>query len=98
MRIQSTIPDDEDMDNCISLTYNVEIGELHERDKYTWVESLGLTNAKNSINQKNKNNYDYEDDDIIFKKIKVLDFEFKMNHIKQIIKIEVIGNYKQKGD
>ena len=41
MRIQSIIPDDEIMDDCISLTYSVEIGELHERDKYSWIEVLG---------------------------------------------------------
>ena len=41
MRIQSIIPDDEMMDDCISLTYSVEIGELHERDKYSWIEVLG---------------------------------------------------------
>ena len=27
------------MARCMSLTYNVEIGELHERDKFTWIES-----------------------------------------------------------
>jgi hypothetical protein len=33
--------DDEDygnfMNRCQSLLYNVEIGELHERDKFNWV-------------------------------------------------------------
>ena len=26
------------MARCQSLTYSVEIGELHERDKFTWIE------------------------------------------------------------
>ena len=34
MRIQTILPDDEDLEDCISLIYNVEIGELHERDKF----------------------------------------------------------------
>ena len=34
MRIQTVLPDDEFLDEAISLTYNVEIGELHERDKF----------------------------------------------------------------
>ena len=32
------IPDDDFIDDCISLTYNVEIGELYESDKYSWIE------------------------------------------------------------
>ena len=35
--------DDEDLGNfmarCQSLSYNVEIGELHERDKFNWIEN-----------------------------------------------------------
>ena len=84
MRIQTVLPDDEFLDDAISLTYNVEIGELHERDKFQWIEVI-------TIQQ-------HEDEDILFKKIKFLDFEFKMNHIKQIIKIEIIANYKKKSD
>jgi hypothetical protein len=34
------IPDDDLIDDCISLTYNVEIGELYESDKYNWIEVL----------------------------------------------------------
>jgi len=34
MKVQSHIPDDDLLEDCISLTYNVEIGELHERDKF----------------------------------------------------------------
>jgi cupin superfamily acireductone dioxygenase involved in methionine salvage len=63
------LPDDEFLDDAISLTYNVEIGELHERDKFSWIDVINIT----------KNN---EDEDILFKKVKFLDFEFKMNHIK----------------
>ena len=36
--------------------------------------------------------------DLIFKKSKVIDFEFKMNYIKQVIKVEIIGNFKKRGD
>ena len=74
MRIQTEIPDDELMDGCISLTYNVEIGELHERDKYTWNEVLGSTQPINKSALA-----DEEDDEILFKKMKALDFEFKTN-------------------
>ena len=74
MRIQSIIPDDDLMDGCISLTYNVEIGELHERDKYTWNEVLGSTQPINKSALA-----DEEDDWILFKKMKALDFEFKTN-------------------
>ena len=75
MRIQSIIPDDELMDGCTSLTYNVEIGELHERDKYTWNEVLGSAQAIN----RSKLADDEDDDEILFKKMKALDFEFKTN-------------------
>jgi len=30
------------MVRCQGLTYSVEIGELHERDKFSWVESKGV--------------------------------------------------------
>lgn len=93
MRIQTTIMDDDEIDDCISLTYNVEIGELYESDKYSWVEVLS-----NNIIPINKNGVSQEDEDVFFKKVKYLDFEFKMNMIKQIIKIEIVGNYKQKPD
>ena len=68
MRIQTVLPDDEFLDDAISLIYNIEIGELHERDKFQWIEVI-------TIQQ-------HEDEDILFKKVKFLDFEFKMNHIK----------------
>ena len=49
--------DDEDggnfMARCQSLSYNIEIGELHERDKFNWVvnktgkaDGSGLTDRK----------------------------------------------------
>ena len=56
------------MARCQSLTYNVEIGELHERDKFTWIESKGVGRS---------NSRSLED-----KKLKQLDFKFKLNHIK----------------
>ena len=46
MRIQSMIPDDEELDDCVSLMYTVEIGELHERDKYQWIEPMGAPAPK----------------------------------------------------
>ena len=73
MRIQSAVPDDDIMDDCVSLTYSVEFGELHERDKYQWVEVVKPLTIKQQ---------DEEEFDLAFKKMKVLDFEFKMNHIK----------------
>ena len=54
------------MDLCVSLTYTVEIGEFHERDKFSWTE----VRPKDGESLEN------------VKKIKNLDFEFKMNHIK----------------
>lgn len=82
MRVQTQIPDDELMDDCLSLTYYLEFGELHERDKYSWVEQISQ-------------NYDEDQEsDFFFKKIMHMDFDFKMNHIKQILKIEIVGNFK----
>jgi len=48
------------LSTCKSLSYTVEIGELHERDKYTWTEVR-----------------DIED-----RKVKKINFDFKLNHIK----------------
>lgn len=59
------------MARCQSLTYNVEIGELHERDKFTWIEQKGV--GRRSVST-------LED-----KKMKQLDFKFKLNHIKQVV-------------
>lgn len=62
--------DDEDEGNfmtwCQSLSYNVEIGELHERDKFHWV-----------VNKTGKYSGGLQD-----KKEKTIDFRFRMNHIK----------------
>jgi hypothetical protein len=90
MRVQTVIPDDDLIDDCISLTYNVEIGELYESDRYSWIEVPSNTVSINKHAQ--------DDEDIFFKKVKSLDFEFKMNHIKQVIKIEIVGNYKKTSD
>lgn len=59
------------MARCQSLTYNVEIGELHERDKFTWTESKGM-GRRSTTNLEDK-------------KLKQLDFKFKLNHIKQVV-------------
>ena len=58
------------MARCMSLTYNVEIGELHERDKFSWVETKGVGQRRNAANS------------LESKKFKQLDFKFKLNHIK----------------
>ena len=76
MRVQSAIPDDEAMDDCVSLTYNIEFGELHERDKYSWVEII------KNISAREDDEDEEEEFDYIFKKTKFIDFEFKMNHIR----------------
>lgn len=66
--------DDEDygnfMNRCQSLLYNVEIGELHERDKFNWV-----------VNKTGKAGGSGLQD----KKFKQIDFRFRMNHIKQVV-------------
>ena len=89
--------DEEDYGNfmarCQSLSYNVEIGELHERDKFTWI--INKTGQKNGSGG-------LED-----KKMKQLDFNFKLNHIKQVVstfkplifhqlKVEVYGIFRPK--
>ena len=68
MRIQTSIADDEFMDDCVSLQYVIEFGELHERDKYHWIEAI--------------NRPVDDDQEYVFKKTKTIDFEFKMNYIK----------------
>ena len=50
----------------------MEIGELHERDKFQWEKDVKQ----------------------IYGSVKhELEFEFKMNHIKQIVKLEIMGNF-----
>jgi len=39
---------------------------------------------------------DDSDEELFLKRVKVLDFEFKMHYISQVIKIEVTANYKSK--
>lgn len=34
------------------------------------------------------------EDEFVFRKTKTMDFEFKMNQIKQTIKLEIVGNFK----
>lgn len=91
MRIQSLIPDDDELENCISLQYQVEIGELHERDKISWIED-----PRKSIMQSKTGAQSDDDEDIFFKKLRSQDLEFRMNHISQTIKIEVTANFKRK--
>ena len=60
------------MARCQSLTYNVEIGELHERDKFNWI-----------INKTGKSG----GSGLLDRKSKTIDFRFRMNHIKQVVSI-----------
>lgn len=46
MTIMSGINDDEILDECKNLFYSVEIGELHERDKFSWSEMLEVEQNK----------------------------------------------------
>ena len=73
--------DEEDLGNfmarCQSISYNVEIGELHERDKFNWIENkTGKRNSTGGLEDK---------------KVKQLDFNFKLNHIKQVVSSILIG-------
>lgn len=64
MLVETQILDDDLLEDCKSLQYLVEIGEIHERDKYAWTEYNDL-------------------DDL---KLKKLEFDFKMSHIKQTVR------------
>lgn len=39
-----------------------------------------------------------DSDEYLIKKIKTHDFEFQMNHIKQVIKIEIIANCRKRNE
>ena len=87
MQVSSDIADDDDWDDeddydllhrCEMLVFTVEIGELHERDKFTWSEPT-------SINKKKNSSYGL--------RTKELEFDFKMNHIKQVIRLEIAGQF-----
>lgn len=76
------------MARCQSLSYNVEIGELHERDRFSWIENktsghhdLG-TSFKNVKSSFTGGNAAEALSSLEEKKLKKLGFEFKMNHIK----------------
>ena len=53
---------------------------MHERDKFTWVDAVDLRRFEKEEDS---------EDEFLLQKSKTLDFEFKMNHIKQVIKIEL---------
>lgn len=60
------------------LNFSIEIGESHERDKFSWSEATQVVKKKNtSYGSRSKH----------------FDFEFKMNHIKQIIRLEISGQF-----
>lgn len=68
--------DDEDLGNfmarCQSLSFNVEIGELHERDRFSWVVNKTGKAGGSGLTDR---------------KINTIDFRFRMNHIKQVVSI-----------
>lgn len=87
MIVQVDIADDEEwdddndydlLDRCLEMNVHIEIGELHERDKFTASDLHRLERKKNTVF--GKRSYPFE-------------FEFKMNHIKQIVKVELIGKF-----
>ena len=85
MQIQAEITEDDEWDDdeeydllhrCEMLNFSIEIGESHERDKFSWSEATQVVKKKNtSYGSRSKH----------------FDFEFKMNHIKQIIRLEISG-------
>ena len=46
MTIKSEINDEEVLEECKNLYYSVEIGELHERDKFSWSELIEVQQSK----------------------------------------------------
>lgn len=94
MRIQTSIPDDELMDDCVSLMYSVEIGELHERDKFQWIEPV----SKPTSIKQNKKAQELLDQGVVFQRVRSMDIEFGMNHIKQVLKLEVTANIKKRSE
>lgn len=87
LQVQLELEDDETFDDeddydllhrCLSLDVLLEIGESHDRDKFSWKEAHSLNKKKNSV---------------FGQRVKECEFEFKMNHIKQIVKLEICGNF-----
>jgi hypothetical protein len=56
------------------LQYNIEIGELHERDKFSWIETIRSVRGKQNIMKGRDDGSD--SDEYLIKKIKTHDFEF----------------------
>ena len=52
------------LEDVETVFYSVEIGELHERDKFKWSEKQEFEGLKR----------------------KKIEFAFKMNHIKQVVR------------
>jgi hypothetical protein len=76
-----TFDDDEDYDllhRCQSLDINIEIGESYERDKFRAFERHRLDRKKNTVFGSRSHPFS---------------FPFKMNHIKQTIRLEVSGQF-----
>jgi hypothetical protein len=76
--------DDDDwdiLDRCTSLSVHIEIGETHERDKFSYEIPCRVEKKKNTVYGKHR---------------KQFDFEFKMNHIKQTVRVEISGKFLHK--
>lgn len=71
------------IDRCEMLFFNVEIGEMHERDKFHWAEHCHLQKRRGS----GAPNTAYA------LRSKEIEFDFKMNHIKQTIRYEISGMF-----
>ena len=46
LEILSYLDDEEVLENCQKLEYSVEIGEFHERDRFSWAEPVGYGEDK----------------------------------------------------
>ena len=93
MRVITTVPyDEEELEGLTSLTTVVEIGESHERDKFTWVEEIDMRAELKAV----ENEDESDEQEISLVRQKVLDFTFKMSHAKQVIKVEIIANLQSK--
>ena len=52
MRVTTSVPyDEEELEGLTSLTTVVEIGESHERDKFTWVEEIDVRREEKAAAQ-----------------------------------------------
>ena len=60
------------LDKCLFLSYQLDFGELHDRDRLKWQESRDIEDLKT----------------------KQHNFDFKMNYMKSMMKLDIYGNYQ----